>query len=41
MKMHWSVFGFRTACGKRLDSSKFLTRTPQSVTCKSCQKAVK
>lgn len=41
MKMHRSRFGFRTACGRSLDSSEFVTRVRADVTCKSCRKAVK
>lgn len=40
-KMHWSRLGYTTACGKRLDGTKYLTRNIRKVTCKTCRKAVK
>lgn len=43
MKMHWSRFGYTTACGKRNVGnvgSTFLTRTLSLVTCKTCRKVM-
>lgn len=40
MKMHWSRFGYTTACGKHLSDSRHLTRGAREVTCKTCRKIV-
>jgi hypothetical protein len=40
LKMHWSSFGYHTACGKHLEGSRWLTRTPHLITCKSCRKSL-
>jgi len=40
MRMHWSRWGYTTACGKRLSGSRWLTRIRNDVTCKACRATV-
>lgn len=42
MKMHYSVWGYQTACGKHLSGSRWLVRNAVDLlTCETCIKAVK
>lgn len=41
MKMHWSRFGYLTACGKHLSDTQHLTRGEQVVTCKTCLRVMR
>lgn len=38
MRMHYSRFGYMTACGKRLSDTRYLTRTLSRLTCRTCKR---